>query len=60
MMLVLGVSTLAAGLAMVLAHNIWSGDALAVIVTLMGWLTLALIKGLLFLLLPGYVGAKNI
>ena len=34
MMLILGVITLAAGLAMVLAHNIWSGGALAVVVTL--------------------------
>jgi vacuolar-type H+-ATPase subunit I/STV1 len=50
MVLILGVITLAAGLAMVLAHNIWSGGALAVIVTLVGWL--ALIKGLFFLFLP--------
>jgi len=56
MMLVLGVFTLAAGLAMVLAHNIWSGGALAVIVTLVGWLTL--IKGLLFLFLPRDVEAE--
>ena len=49
-MLILGVITLAAGLAMVLAHNIWSGDALVVVVTLVGWITL--IKGLLFLFLP--------
>jgi vacuolar-type H+-ATPase subunit I/STV1 len=56
MMFVLGVFTLAAGLAMVLAHNIWSGGALAVVVTLLGWLTL--IKGLLFLLLPRDVEAE--
>ncbi|HXX36742.1 MAG TPA: hypothetical protein VEP50_01120 [bacterium] len=49
-MFVVGVITLAAGLAMVLAHNIWSGGALVVIVTLIGWVTL--IKGLLFLFLP--------
>ncbi|MGA2084569.1 MAG: hypothetical protein ABSG60_03510 [Terracidiphilus sp.] len=47
MMFVLSIITLAAGLAMVLAHNIWSG-AQAVVVTLVGWLTL--IKGLLYLL----------
>src|SRR5271157_497314 len=47
MMFVLSITTLAAGLAMVLAHNIWSG-AQAVVVTLVGWLTL--IKGLLYLL----------
>jgi len=50
MMLILGVITLVAGLAMVLAHNIWSGGALAVIVTLVGWMTL--IKSLFFLFLP--------
>jgi len=44
------VITLAAGLAMVLAHNIWSGGALAVVVTLVGWITL--IKSLFFLFLP--------
>jgi vacuolar-type H+-ATPase subunit I/STV1 len=49
LMVVLGVVTLCAGLAMVLAHNAWSGGALAVIVTLVGWATL--IKGLLFLIL---------
>jgi hypothetical protein len=55
-MLVLGVFTLAAGLAMVLAHNIWSGGTLAIVVTLVGWLTP--IKGLLFLCLPPGVEAK--
>ncbi|HXY07222.1 MAG TPA: hypothetical protein VEI52_05140 [Terriglobales bacterium] len=50
MMLIVGIITLAAGLAMVLAHNVWSGGALAVVVTLVGWITL--IKGLLFLFLP--------
>lgn len=50
MILFLGVITLAAGLAMVLAHNVWSGGALPVIVTLVGWITL--IKSLFFLFLP--------
>jgi vacuolar-type H+-ATPase subunit I/STV1 len=49
-MLLIGVITLAAGLAMVLAHNIWSGGAVPVLVTLVGWITL--VKGLLFLFLP--------
>jgi hypothetical protein len=49
--LVLGVVTLVAGLAMVLVHNVWSGGALPVIVTIVGWATL--IKGsLFFFLLP--------
>jgi hypothetical protein len=33
------------GLAMVLGHNLWSGGTLPVVVTIVGWLTLA--KGLL-------------
>ncbi|MGP8225789.1 MAG: hypothetical protein ACLQGT_06500 [Terracidiphilus sp.] len=49
MMFVLSIILVAAGLAMVLAHNIWSGGAQTVVVTLVGWLTL--IKGLLYLLL---------
>ncbi|MGH9680538.1 MAG: hypothetical protein ACRD4Y_11370, partial [Candidatus Acidiferrales bacterium] len=50
MMLVLAVITLVAGLALVLAHNIWSGSALTVMVTLVGWIIL--IKSLLLLFLP--------
>ena len=50
MMFVLGAITLIAGLAMVLAHNKWSGGALVVIVTLVGWITL--LKSLLLLFLP--------
>ena len=50
MMLIVGIITLAAGLAVVLAHNIWSGGALVVVVTLVGWITL--IKSLFFLFLP--------
>src|SRR5208283_3796651 len=55
MMLIVGIITLAAGLAVVLAHDIWSGGALVVVVTLVGWITL--IKGLLFLFLPPEMGA---
>ena len=49
-MLCLSVFTLIAGLAMVLGHNIWTTSPAAVIVTLLGWLTL--IKGVVYLLLP--------
>ncbi len=49
LMLVLGVIVLCAGLAMVLAHNLWSGGAVTVLVTVVSWITLA--KGLLFLFL---------
>jgi hypothetical protein len=48
LMFIFGLVMLAAGLAMVLAHNVWSG-ASAVIVTLVGWASL--IKGLLLLFL---------
>jgi hypothetical protein len=46
---ILGVMVMAVGLAMILAHNVWSGGAVTVIITLIGWTTL--IKGLLFLFL---------
>jgi hypothetical protein len=50
LLLILGLITVAAGLALVLAHNVWSGGALPVIVTLIGWATL--LKGLMFWVLP--------
>lgn len=49
MMLIVGIITLATGLAIVLAHNIWSGSTLAVVVTLVGWITLLKSLSLLFL-----------
>ncbi|MGB7547527.1 MAG: hypothetical protein WBM14_07255 [Terracidiphilus sp.] len=55
-MFVLGFIAITAGLAMVLAHNLWSGGALTVVVTVVGWLTL--IKGLLFLYLPSEAEAE--
>ena len=48
-MLVYAITSLAMGIAMVLGHNVWSGGALPVVVTLVGWLILA--KGLLLLFL---------
>lgn len=50
LLFILGLVTLIAGLAMVLAHNIWSGGALPVVVTLVAWITL--IRGLILLLAP--------
>jgi hypothetical protein len=50
LMFVFGLILVAAGLAMILSHNTWTGGTLPVIVTLVGWLTL--VKGLLFLFLP--------
>lgn len=49
LVLVLGEITLVIGLAIVVGHNVWSGGALSVIVTLVGWV--ATIKGLIFLFL---------
>jgi hypothetical protein len=43
------------GLAIVLGHNVWSGGAPAIIVTLFGWI--ALIKGLIVLFLPPQAAA---
>jgi hypothetical protein len=48
-MLTYAIISLAAGLAMVLGHNVWSGGALPVVVSLVGWLILA--KGMLLLFL---------
>ena len=53
---VMAMISLAAGIAMVLAHNIWSGGVLPVIVTLVGWLMLA--KGILLLLLAPAILAR--
>jgi len=47
-MLVYAIISLAVGLAMILGHNVWSGGALPIVVTLVGWLILA--KGLILLL----------
>jgi uncharacterized membrane protein HdeD (DUF308 family) len=49
-MLFSGMVATAAGLAIVLGHNVWSGGALAVVVTLFGWA--ALLKGVSLLLIP--------
>ena len=49
-MLFSGMVATAAGLAVVLGHNVWSGGALPVVVTLAGWA--ALLKGLTLLLVP--------
>ena len=50
LVLIAGVFTLFGGLAIVLLHNYWSGGALTVIITLLGWLTL--IKAVVLLVLP--------
>ena len=51
--------SLAMGVAMVVGHNVWSGGALALVVTLVGWLILA--KGLVLLVVApaSVVAAMN-
>ncbi|MGA2493740.1 MAG: hypothetical protein ABSF67_12405 [Roseiarcus sp.] len=49
-MLFSGMVATAAGLAVVLAHNVWTGGALTIAVTLAGWI--ALLKGLALLMVP--------
>jgi hypothetical protein len=55
LLFVVGLISVAAGLAMVLGHNVWKGGALPAIVTIIGWLTL--IKGVVFLLLSPQVAS---
>ena len=50
LVLIAGVFTLFGGLALVLLHNYWSGGALTVIITLIGWLTL--VKAVVLVVLP--------
>ncbi len=50
LLLVTGISTLAGGVAVVVGHNVWSGGALPVAVTVLGWLTL--IKGIALMAMP--------
>ena len=50
-----GVFTVLAGLAMVLGHNIWTGGAAPVVVTLVGWAMLIKGIGLVFIS-PGEAG----
>lgn len=44
------VIAMVAGLGIVLGHNVWSGGALPIVITLVGWISL--IKGLIFMFLP--------
>jgi hypothetical protein len=49
MLVILAAVCSAAGIAMVLAHNVWKGGGLPVVVTIVGWLVL--IKAALFFVL---------
>jgi hypothetical protein len=48
--LLLGLMCLAAGLAVVLSHQVWSGGIAPVLVTLVGWVLL--VRGIVLLFLP--------
>ncbi len=50
LLLIIGMIALAVGLAMVLSHNVWSGGALPIVVSAVGWILL--IRGILILVLP--------
>jgi hypothetical protein len=49
LLFIAGLMGMTAGLAIILTHNVWSGGALPIIVTLFGWVSL--IKGTLLLTL---------
>jgi len=49
LLLLVGMIIIAIGLAMVLAHNVWSGGPLTIIVTLIGWILL--LRGITILFL---------
>ncbi|MGO9358623.1 MAG: hypothetical protein ACLP1D_13265 [Xanthobacteraceae bacterium] len=50
LLLFAGIVWLPAGLALVIGHNVWSGGALAVVVTLIGWV--ALVKAVALIAVP--------
>jgi hypothetical protein len=50
LVLVTGILTMVGGVAAVVGHNVWSGGALPVAVTLLGWVTL--IKGVALIAAP--------
>lgn len=53
---VTGVFTLACGVALVVGHNLWSGGAVTIAVTAIGWVTL--LKGLAILVVPSMAMAR--
>jgi hypothetical protein len=50
LLMVSGIFTTAAGVATVIGHNVWSGGALPVAVTVLGWMMLA--KGVVLMVTP--------
>lgn len=56
LVLISGMLTVLAGLAIVLVHNVWRGGAMPVIVTVLGWLLLIKGTALLVIPSPGWAG----
>ena len=50
LLLISGIFTMAAGVAVAIGHNVWSGGALPVVVTVLGWMMLA--KGIALMAMP--------
>jgi hypothetical protein len=50
LLLVTGIFTMTAGIALVLGHNLWSGPPLVIAVTIIGWVSL--LKGLAIIAAP--------
>lgn len=50
LLLVTGIFTMTAGIALVLGHNLWSGPPLVIAVTIIGWVSL--LKGLAIIAVP--------
>src|SRR5271165_6717547 len=50
LLFVIGIAALSAGLAIVLVHNVWSGGAATIIITVIGWLST--LRGVFILLTP--------
>ncbi|HEY1561907.1 MAG TPA: hypothetical protein VGF71_13645 [Caulobacteraceae bacterium] len=50
LLLVTGIFTMTAGIALVLGHNLWSGPPLMIAVTIIGWVSL--LKGLAIIAVP--------
>jgi hypothetical protein len=50
LLMICGMLTLVAGLAIVLGHNVWRGGATQVVVTILGWLML--LKGAALMIFP--------
>jgi hypothetical protein len=60
LMLISGMGTVVAGLAIVLGHNVWRGGVLPAIVTILGWLMLIRGVGLIVVPAPGWAGAMDV